>query len=794
MIAACVVAVALVSGWFLLRPSRPGSEATNDPPPVAQPTNRPGTLTDGSRVSAATLSELAAIEARERQADETTWHTEVLADACGRVFEDLWNRINASAPTQRLAVAAAFPVGEILPGRRTHSLDLPHQITEWPADTGGPALSQTEWTARLEPFKDEGWRLETVEFRHTRFETNTAGEPARSRFLVSAHLTRSSPPRRAQVSGEMDVEWQPSTSPGTPPTVRRIDARALTLRTRDGEPPFRLWLEETLDPPRHAQSMDPLLVQDLDGDGKPELALAGRNLVYRCDTPEQRPISSPLCRQPPEVVYTAVFGDFDGNGTEDYLALTYQGLTLYPGDGSLPFTTPARLVWKSPAEIRFPMVLTAGDVDHDGDLDLFLGQYKDPYEGGALPTPYFAANNGNPSYLLLNGGNGTFTDATDTSGLATHRGRRVYSASFVDLDGRGALDLVTASDFAGIDLYRNDGRGRFRNVTAENLPDPHGFGMAHAISDFDADGRLDLLMIGMSSPTVDRLEHLGLWREGLPGDRSKRSSMAHGNRLWFGRGDGTLRENAVSESIARSGWSWGCGVADFDHDGLPDVFIANGLESKQSVRDYESEYWLHDLFVGGPENNTAAYLYFRSKFARTRGRDHSYGGYEKNRFYLARPDAPFVEIGHLLGVALEQDSRNVVAEDFDGDGRVDLAVTSFETWPAARQTLRLYRNELQTRGDWVGVTLRSETGGGSPLGARIRIESGERRAVRTVVAGDSYRSQHSARVHFGLGQGNGRPVDKITVTWTDGKTAELKSAAANRYHPIRRPSPNLGKP
>jgi hypothetical protein len=54
------------------------------------------------------------------------------------------------------------------------------------------------------------------------------------------------------------------------------------------------------------------------------------------------------------------------------------------------------------------------------------------------------------------------------------------------------------------------------------------------------------------------------------------------------------------------------------------------------------------------------------------------------------------------------------------------------------------------------------------------------------VAGDSYRSQHSARVHFGLGPGAGRPVDRITVTWADGKTVELKDAAANRYHPIRR--------
>src|SRR5262249_8016113 len=149
---------------------------------------------------------------------------------------------------------------------------------------------------------------------------------------------------------------------------------------------------------------------------------------------------------------------------------------------------------------------------HDGDLDLFLGQYRVPTLGQILKPSFYDANDGHPAYLLLNDGRGNFTDATPNAGLEKKRGRRIFSASFADLNDDGQLDLVVASDFAGADLYMNDGEGHFTDMTSNWIAEPHAFGMAHALSDFNADGRLDLLMIGMTSPTVNRLDHLGLRR------------------------------------------------------------------------------------------------------------------------------------------------------------------------------------------------------------------------------------------------------------------------------------------
>jgi hypothetical protein len=275
--------------------------------------------------------------------------------------------------------------------------------------------------------------------------------------------------------------------------------------------------------------------------------------------------------------------------------------------------------------------MTCGDIDHDGDLDLFVAQYKLPYTGGQMPTPYYDANDGDPAYLLLNDGNGKFTDATGVAGLAETLAAR--SASFTDLDADGHLDLLVVSDFAGVDVYHNDGRGLFTDVTRDWVPEPHAFGMAHAFADFNADGRLDFLTIGMNSPTADRLNHFGLWRAGITEERSMRARMTT-KPAFLARPAGGFEQASLSDSIARSGWSWGCTASDFDNDGLLDVYIASGHETRRSVRDYEPEFWLHDIYTATSTNDAVANVYFLSKSSNRVGNNQSYGGYEKNRLYL----------------------------------------------------------------------------------------------------------------------------------------------------------------
>lgn len=706
------------------------------------------------------------------------------AQHLGRTFEGWWDALNASS--NKLALAASFNLGEVILGSWSVSSSLPHGIEIHRSHPPFLHLSQESWKERLTAWHREGWALDRMEMRQHRFEPAQSDRPERSHFHLSAHLTHAANSHRVIIEGPVVVEWTTTAAEdGTVPPAR-VDATGLTLRSRQGPPHFQCVLADSIAHLENTFSIDPLILHDLDGDGLSEVILAARNLVYR-RTDENVLRQEPLCQHDPGIISTALIGDFDGDGLSDFLGMKWEGLILYQGASTGRFEQPPTLVWTANASAKHPMVMTCGDIDGDRDLDVFLAQYKVPYELGVMPTPFHDARDGHPAFLLLNNGQGRFTEATEASGLHAKRGRRTYSASWVDLDGDSDLDLAVVSDFAGIDLYSNDGRGRLTDITAAWIEEPNAFGMAHTVADFNRDGRLDLLMMGMTSPTADRLDHLDLWRSPDEADRTQRPRMAHGNRLYLARAHPGFDERSDDLGIARTGWSWGCTSLDYDNDGFADVYVVNGLESRESVRDYESEYWVHDRYVGGSTENSAAYLYFMAKFNRTRARGHSYGGYEKNRFHINVGGTVFVEVAHLLDLGLEEDSRNVAADDLDGDGRMDLLVTSYEVWPESRQTLRIFRNIHPAAANWIGFRFREKPGTSlpSPVGAQIELVQRSHRTLRTIVNGDSYRTQHAATAHFGLGADT--EVEHVRIRWVGGRERLLRKPAINRYHWIEGP-------
>lgn len=761
----CVLALALAStlAWIVYRPF---SWERSPEPPDAQ-----------SRDSQARRSQ---VEAREQQADRTVWAKEILAENCGRTLEALWDDVNASS--NKLERLAAFPFKEIILPDWDSVRHLPHGIEAREGRGPGPTCSAAQWRERLEQFIRAGWQLDNLEFRQNRFDTNARGQPRQSHFYFAARLTQPAASQRAIVQGDLVVDWAPNASSKEPPGIGLLDASHLEAKSRVGAPFFNRILSETISPRDKTGIIDPLIVYDLDGDGLPEIILAARNLVYHRQGSAGPYVAGNLCRFPIDFLSIALVADFDGDGLADLLCANGRGLFLFKGSSQGTFDEPARLVWAAAPPLKNAMVMTCGDIEQNGRLDVFLGQYRVPTLGQILRPHYYDANDGFPCFLLRNDGHGNFADITGSAGLAAKRWRRIYSAAFVDLDGDGRLDLSVVSDFAGLDLYRNLGQGRFADVTSRWVAEPHAFGMAQAFADFNADGCLDLLLIGMPSPTVDRLEHLGLYRGYSAEDNVRRPAMVYGNRLLIAQTNGGFAQTGLSDSIARSGWSWGCSAFDFDNDGFPDVYIANGLESRQSVKEYEPEFWLHNLFFDESVDDVSATHYLIGKVNETRGRGWSYGGYEKNRLFLNRNGESFFDIGHLAGVALEQDCRNAVSADLDGDGKMDLVVTSFEVWPQVKQTLQAFENRCPDGGHWIGFRFRERAGGRSAIGVKIRLRYAGRVAVRQVVTGDSHRSEHPPTSHFGLGAVS--QVDSAEVIWSDGQTMLLPHPAADQYHEV----------
>ncbi len=721
------------------------------------------------------------IQSRESNIAQTLWSDEYQAQSLGRSIEHWWDRINASQD-KLSALAETGPEISILVGEWAQvSIIDQLGIEIFNCINKEPILGHEGWNALIHSAIRQGWQLDQIEFRHLKYNPPQKNQAAHSEYFFRAGLSNTKIEKRILLTGPLEVEWNHTNFPaGDVHQIRKIDATSLEIRSLNGLPPFQLIHQEKIPPPNNSDSIDPLLVHDLDGDGISEIVLANKNQVFKYQQNETF-VSSPLCTFPPGLITTAVFADLNHDGHVDLLCHKHEGLVVLPGADQGLFDQFEIMIRPSDSNTRYPMVLSVGDIDGDHDLDVFLGQYRVPYQGGSLPTPFYDANDGWPFYLLRNNGDWNFEDITEQAIPDGKRKRRVYSGSFVDLDEAKGLDLVVISDFAGTDLYLNDGEGIF-HPSGHLLGDAYGFGMAHTFSDFNVDGKLDLLMIGMTSPTVDRLEHFELWREGLTQDRTLRSRLAQGNRLFLSDDKQGFMQNGLSQSIARAGWAWGCSSADFDNDGYPDVMIGNGLETRKYVQDYESEYWLHDAFVADSEPDTAAYLYFEEKFGRTRGKGHSYGGYESNRLFLNQQAESFLDIGYLWGLGLQRDTRNVVTEDFDGDGRMDCLFTHYEVWPDENQILSIYKNKIENSGNWIGFRFKNLPNVPSPIGATIKVISENSTQMNAISTGDSYRSQHSQSLHFGLGED--RRVKTAIVRWPDGEEFRLDSPQVNRYHSI----------
>lgn len=711
----------------------------------------------------------------ENKLDNTTWRAERSGKPYYEYIDRLWDALNASeSPFDLLR---ELPINTLTFGRFENEEVYSHAIVRKSMSDNSVVLDESDREEAFRFVEEQELQLEHSEWRHLAFVPNVTESP-RSELSFALHIRRPDPETRYALRGRLTVHWQ-APDGLSPPKIASVHLLEAELLTRAGLPPFGHVIPADLTPTQETLAFDPnLQVHDLNHDGLQEIITSRVNRVY-WNQGQGRFRPAPLCDFPISFLNNALLADFDGDGLTDLLAVNTDELALFHGTPTGSFPAPPQRQPLPDAPLANPFALTAGDIDQDHDLDLWLMQYRPPFQDGQMPTPFYNANDGPPSYLLVNDGTGHFQDRTAERGLATKRHRRTYSASFVDFDTDQDLDLAIVSDFAGLDLYRNNGQGHFTDITDQVLSDRHAFGMALSLGDFDLNGHLDVFMVGMNSPTADRLHALGLSVAEKPNYAAASRDMTQGNRLFLQSPDGTFTQPRSNLTLARTGWSWGIAPGDFDNDGDEDIYLVNGHISGASVADYEAEFWLHDIYLGNSSENPELAKHFDRKHGDFNASGGSFGGHEYNRFFINEGPRGFIEAAYLLGLALTKDCRNLVCADLDGDGKLEWLTTTFEAWPQAKQALHLFPNFSAANGNWIGAHLRPAPG--IPVVGSVAVLSTDRgQQTRHLVTGDSYRSQSPTSVHFGIG--NLTEVNALKVTWPNHQSTTLNNPTLNTYH------------
>lgn len=750
------------------------------PAPLASPAPSPrGAARRDARSDQDVVGRFRALQARERELDRTIWADEILAQEHEQVFIDIWDAMRRSA--NQLSVLSNVPFEALLIGTPERPVGHEHGIEITQFAGSGRWLSSQEWKESIAQLERAGLRVEQSEWRMTRFDKE-GREGATSTIAMTIHATNSRENSRYSVQGDLEVSWRKRAGAASPPRIESIDARRLTLKKRVGDPFYSKAFGHAISSTRQPDPLEPVVIlYDLDRDGLSEIIVATKNILLR-NLGDMSFEAVPLVEEGFQLVVTGLIADFTGDGNADFLGADTEGLLLWPGDEVNRFRGRPDRAWMTEGEPLFNVYgMSAGDIDADGDLDVWFGQYKMPYVAGQMPTPYYDANDGFPAFLLENDGKGRFSDVTEGSGIAAKRFRRTYSGSLADLDDDADLDLITLNDFAGVDIFRNDGEGHFTDVTEQLLDQRHLFGMSHSFGDFNLDGILDIFALGMTSNFADRLDQMDLGRPEFSDYQRMRSAMRHGNRLYFGS-EGRFVQLPMSGGVRDAGWAWGATSFDFDNDADQDLYAVNGHITRSTARDYDSEFWIHDIYVANSELDPAIMLLFRAKARQRHNAGMSHGGNHYNRLFINERGQSFLEAAFLMDVAVLRDCRNVLSEDLDGDGRLDLIVTIFEKWPRDRQEVLVYRNSGASDGNWIGFRFDETQPAASPVGAKIEVVTPAGRQFRQIVSGESYRVQDSLNVHFGLGTADA--VTSVRIRWPSKRVTSMDAPRINAWNRV----------
>jgi Flp pilus assembly protein TadD/peroxiredoxin len=482
----------------------------------------------------------------------------------------------------------------------------------------------------------------------------------------------------------------------------------------------------------------------------------------------------------------ALFADVDNDGRQDLIIVRANGplLFLNQGDGQFRQERGAFQFANQP-QGTFTGAAIA-DYDRDGWLDIYFCLYA-YYQGTdqyRYPCPYFDAENGPPNFLMRNARNATFRDVTRESGLHVNNNRFTFCCAWGDHNGDQWPDLYVVNDFGRKNLYRHNGDGTFTDIAEVAGVEDVGAGMSVSWRDFGGGGKSDLYVADMWTAAGARISEQGVFQKNArEGVRAYYRKHAMGNSLFRNLGGDRFADDAARSGTGIGRWAWSSDAWDFDHDGVPDLYIANGMISGPNREDLNSFFW-RQVVANSPDNfrPTRAYELGWNAINELIRSDGTWSGFERNICYLNNRDGTFSDVSGIAGLDYIEDSRTFALADFDHDGRIEVLLKN-----RSNPQVRLLKNVQPELPPAITFRLKGKKSNRDAIGASVSVEANSRSQTLFVQAGSGFLAQHSKELFFGLGD-TATPV-KASIRWPSGLVQNLNDLPLNHRISVEEGSP-----
>jgi hypothetical protein len=363
--------------------------------------------------------------------------------------------------------------------------------------------------------------------------------------------------------------------------------------------------------------------------------------------------------------------------------------------------------------------------------------------------------------------NGYFTDVSDSIGVYGSAFNYGLGISLSDINNDGWIDMYLGCDYTARDRMLINEQGRFfKDVTAEQLSHISKFTMGTDIADINGDQLMDIFTLDMLPEDNYRQKQLMGVDEYNVFNRMVKSGL-HAqymrNMLHLNNGNGTFSEIGQLSGVSNTDWSWSALIADFDNDGMHDLFVTNGFKRDLTNNDFAKFEAAKSVEAKLQMGEKVSLLEVIAKFEENK---------LPNYFFKGNEDLTFTDVTKASGFNESSIANGAAYADLDNDGDLDLVVNNMN------DEAGVYRNNSERLGNkFVAIKLAGRTNKFA-VGARVTVYSDGKAWVRENLPVRGFQSSVDPVLHFGLG--SVEHVDSVVVRWPSGGYQSVKDVAINQ--------------